>query len=960
MSFTMAELRHELHALGYGALPDDFIVSSLSQMQLDVPPQSRNNVENVGDRDGSISSRGVPVAGNSSRQVHGRPVPGDREFAKSRKSAVRKGGMGCVCFTPDFATELDEMRKMLKAMQGTKEVLFDSRSGLPTRRTIRKRMGLADEHETYVGNLLDQWRTVGRSIRSKRKEYLAADVGAVVKNGEDNGSAPGSENGTGHEQTQQEAVLDRAIQPQAEPSSSRLEGADDGCNPQAEGATLAERNEGIVENGLNEGDMNGVNSENGGLVGVSGIETGPVFKRQESSSAISPGVSYQQGGMLYPENFTIDTYKQSDLIESEDNLLQSHQDAEDNPVSPSARSSSAQLSKDQMLDRLSSMSKDQFLAVFQQSLDDLYPKDVIDQETFANVNQKISDTINHTHVSVRHHIAQQPVESENPLDLGVPVLVRTPDRRGAAVAALGGRHQSPLNDRSNMRIAEDQMVKKTELHATKALQRSSSVMLKRSRSSRVVSRRNEIVEEANDKHLLDSTAEGGSQQADSHLLAENKAITPPPTARKLKSERVFGHSKSLALSRKRNEIVEVSNDTHLSGNVDSHLLVENAATPPSSARKLKSERAVNRLAKSAEKSSSSPRLFRHSRTISALDGSDLDIPSLGLSPIKVRDQPASTLTNPSTREKSCVVNGLSEHRLGTHCSACHPPNGAVRKSSENNSQSATTGSNSPFGKNLNESPVSETEASPQQKRKEKETGVALGSGGSLSLKQRPASKKISTPVFEPKNNDLSSSSNSKVALLKTRRLGSSMDFASDSSRLTERRVPSLRSSTESSRSSGAQRAPSASSQASKGNSVSPYTKSSFSSRSATPNATPKDPLSSPFGKTPSFTSYGSRSSATTKDTLTPGGPRRGGKVDRVARFAEMQNLWKNDKFLKTSSKRKPQSFHRIFARLHLSHERCTAAYRERVIEDMRPTSNEPPPFVVPTALFNNSEGVCTF
>jgi hypothetical protein len=55
-------------------------------------------------------------------------------------------------------------------------------------------------------------------------------------------------------------------------------------------------------------------------------------------------------------------------------------------------------------------------------------------------------------------------------------------------------------------------------------------------------------------------------------------------------------------------------------------------------------------------------------------------------------------------------------------------------------------------------------------------------------------------------------------------------------------------------------------------------------------------------------------------------------LDELAcRFAEMQNLWKNDKFLKASSKRKPQSFHRIFARLHMSHERCTAAYRERSV-----------------------------
>jgi hypothetical protein len=37
----------------------------------------------------------------------------------------------------------------------------------------------------------------------------------------------------------------------------------------------------------------------------------------------------------------------------------------------------------------------------------------------------------------------------------------------------------------------------------------------------------------------------------------------------------------------------------------------------------------------------------------------------------------------------------------------------------------------------------------------------------------------------------------------------------------------------------------------------------------------------------------------------------------VNRFAEMQEVWKNDSFLRsTATKRRPQSFHRIFATLH--------------------------------------------
>ncbi|CAM6040381.1 unnamed protein product [Sphagnum compactum] len=63
-------------------------------------------------------------------------------------------------------------------------------------------------------------------------------------------------------------------------------------------------------------------------------------------------------------------------------------------------------------------------------------------------------------------------------------------------------------------------------------------------------------------------------------------------------------------------------------------------------------------------------------------------------------------------------------------------------------------------------------------------------------------------------------------------------------------------------------------------------------------------------------------------------PLRGGKIDRVARFAEMQEVWKNDSFLRsTATKRRPQSFHRIFATLHAIEASEQRSYKQQELSN---------------------------
>ncbi|KAJ7529873.1 hypothetical protein O6H91_15G069900 [Diphasiastrum complanatum] len=90
----------------------------------------------------------------------------------------------------------------------------------------------------------------------------------------------------------------------------------------------------------------------------------------------------------------------------------------------------------------------------------------------------------------------------------------------------------------------------------------------------------------------------------------------------------------------------------------------------------------------------------------------------------------------------------------------------------------------------------------------------------------------------------------------------------------------------------------------------------------------KDSVSEAKSDSPT-SSEGSRASYKSKGTVI----KRGGKIDRVARFAEMQKLWNKDSFLKAAKgKRKSQSFHRIFANLHASHLRECVVIRTRSVQ----------------------------
>eukprot|EP01018_Ginkgo_biloba_P025257 Gb_34928 [translate_table: standard] len=63
----------------------------------------------------------------------------------------------------------------------------------------------------------------------------------------------------------------------------------------------------------------------------------------------------------------------------------------------------------------------------------------------------------------------------------------------------------------------------------------------------------------------------------------------------------------------------------------------------------------------------------------------------------------------------------------------------------------------------------------------------------------------------------------------------------------------------------------------------------------------------------------SRERSRSKDRITT--PRRRGKIDRVARYAEMQKIWKKDSFLSAADgRRKKQSFHKMFSNMHITHE----------------------------------------
>ncbi|KAJ7525628.1 hypothetical protein O6H91_17G060000 [Diphasiastrum complanatum] len=85
-----------------------------------------------------------------------------------------------------------------------------------------------------------------------------------------------------------------------------------------------------------------------------------------------------------------------------------------------------------------------------------------------------------------------------------------------------------------------------------------------------------------------------------------------------------------------------------------------------------------------------------------------------------------------------------------------------------------------------------------------------------------------------------------------------------------------------------------------------------------PGSRRKDSLSEVKSDAPTSSSEGLRTSYKSKGVML----QRGGKIDRVARFAEMQKLWNKDSFLKAvNGKRKSQSFHRMFAELHASHLR---------------------------------------
>ncbi|KAL2632439.1 hypothetical protein R1flu_017125 [Riccia fluitans] len=114
--------------------------------------------------------------GQSSGEVHGRPVPGDRDYVRldhTPRGATDPSSFVCEEFAP---SRLVEMMKMLRIMRSTHERNFGSRKVHSRLEQDVAISGLEKEHTQYVKKLESEWRAVAKILCCKSKEKAGESV----------------------------------------------------------------------------------------------------------------------------------------------------------------------------------------------------------------------------------------------------------------------------------------------------------------------------------------------------------------------------------------------------------------------------------------------------------------------------------------------------------------------------------------------------------------------------------------------------------------------------------------------------------------------------------------------------------------------------------------------------------------------------------------------------------------
>ncbi|BBN11385.1 hypothetical protein MPTK1_5g11440 [Marchantia polymorpha subsp. ruderalis] len=802
MAFSVPEVRDELLMLGHANVPDHVIIDFLSQTQ-HYDYRSADPSSSYADRKPSsdVDSYAPVRGGKSSREVHGQPVPGDRDFRRSNQRSDNNngGGLDSLCFTPHFAAEVEEMRKMLRIMEGTKEQIFGSRNSRNRLKQAIGVLGLADEHEHYVGKLFSDWRVVGKVMRCKSKEKHEAGIPSVSEGSEileeDDGPASNS--------TQKKPAVSGRFDIRADSAGMYNDVASEdiedvekdehlerpsGGRAKAESTFSAESNgeERPTDFGDDEGEEILSKANRARAKGTNDYDTGGPVTIDKFESDAGPRRRISAGGT--GEFLWADSSSEGESSTAHEGGI---------------------ICDKSIYDTSSHNGEDGLDSSFDMGAPSLEASDTDPERTLRGPDTEgLRDPGASTKVyrspgssKLTHPISVViPTDRENPMDSSS--LPRTPDRRHSD-------HHCPLNDRSNIPMNNEQ--KRVQRRAT----------------------------------------DEGRARLKPWVTGSN---TPDKSPKRMQSFGRRDRSESRAIPTQPN-IPEDSLDRALAKSPQSSL--------PSSLRK-----GSGKGSRPAEKTDART-LPRGKADNDASKAQGEALKGVSDPSNHLEFTPQHTLP-PIKVDKGCGV-AEARHTSCAVCAARHARNGDSSPYGP-----PSFGSRSPFGGASSPGPLSRSasaktyngpDASPKQQRKPSAFN--------------PVPRDARNPNFVVKTNGPRPTPSEILA---------------DSDRAPFRRQSSVRSSADSFRSG----VPGSSNESKSG------LETPVLSRSAT-----------------------TQNERSRVSKVTPGGPRRGGKVDRVARFAEMQNLWKSDKFLKASGKRKTQSFHRIFSELHESHERFYAAFRER-------------------------------
>ncbi|KAL3686232.1 hypothetical protein R1sor_004254 [Riccia sorocarpa] len=155
---------------------DHVTTEYLREAQYNGPPRLRNaSFSYTSGAPGSDDWRPTgSIRGSlSSGEVHGRPVPGDRDFGRSHQGiSNHRGGSDSFSFLSEASApdRLVEMMKMLRIMRSAHERNFGSRKVPGNLKQGAAGSGLEEEHKQYVEKLGNEWRDVARILRCKSKQ----------------------------------------------------------------------------------------------------------------------------------------------------------------------------------------------------------------------------------------------------------------------------------------------------------------------------------------------------------------------------------------------------------------------------------------------------------------------------------------------------------------------------------------------------------------------------------------------------------------------------------------------------------------------------------------------------------------------------------------------------------------------------------------------------------------------